>query len=1459
MRIFISVIVIVLFPSVAFASCNPFGVTAVYVNGILTNYSDAKKDLSALQVEYIKKTGDYSLKFTNGYNQSHLAGLGDLVESASQILNNPINSYDLNTILLQIYPEVTTRKILLVGHSQGTFYTNEIYDYLLAHGESKDTVGVYNVATPASLVAGYENVPDQGAYLTSENDKVINAVRTAASKLRANQPLPANITIPLTPQDAADSFGGHSLSGIYLANNSVRVISDVGDALKKLSVTEIPNTADAGCFTPPPRDPAYYTQKLVFAVADPVATGVVAANKNVAALGETALAKIIGFSQSIASTVREAFLSMFGGSSEKVVQTIDVNNIGYASVAASLLSDNTTKAEIPGQFTETPKTVAISKTQAEATTTNTMEPQEAETVADNKQEEVLKLPEENKKIEPPAPVVTSKICSFTTSQTPSHFGVIINEVAWMGGSGDFGLTSTDEWIELKNISGSEVDLRGWQLTDKAEQIKINLAFINESKIKAGQFILLERTDDDSAPNVPADLVYSNTLNNTDEGLRLFDNQCNLIDEVLASPNWPAGDSVSKRTMEREANLNWHTFGGNASGGIWGTPKRENGQALAQLNTSGGDGSTQASNQQQTTSNSQPAKILISEIQISPTGNRFIELYNPNSSPVGLTDWYLQRKTQTGSSFSSLVSKTYFEGKTIGANSYFLISRSALGGADIILDNLTLTGSNVIQLKNSNAEIADKLGWGQTSDCENNCALEPSDGQSIQRRSQNNTFVDTDNNASDFETQSCPSPKAQLKTCQSAQTNQVPSVLLPLSIIEVVYNPEGPDEGKELVKVNNPNVEEVNVGGYSLQYLGSDGDFTKIKKKNFAVDNKIPGQGIFKIGANCHSNTPCENVNMSWSEALSNTSGTVFLVSDQELLTGLSDSDIVDGFHYPETVQLTEPANFDIGYDPSKLEINLSWVSNPSLTYQIQEYNSPGVTIFEGKGSSFSKHIDEVGKSYKFSIKAFNENAEYTELIEKEITVPSFIKDVRFYNSTHYTNQGETRDNLIEVSYNNYPFLPLDLVYAPWGISASGPNYKTIVFYLNTETPKRTYLNSLAPLVEDINNVLRVKYEVCASSESNYVSLVLPDTAENCNTGGEFGNGSMRHSRYLSEGDKNLLLPALSVSGQSTFTESDYVTLAFYGFERDFPQGTAPVDGIYPNFKLLAVDNTKYYFQSNTPMHSAPQLTGEITLNFDKQNSRLNVSWPSATDPDTLDALLTYEIKYNSSADWQLVNSTNVTKIVSASDNFSVSVRAKDDFGNYSAPALIADWSYPASDFTFVQNGDNTWSSSFGLGYGYYGSEGNGINLQSLMPINTSQFNTASLRIKQLPPTNDYANLKLSVYPDNNNQPDFNSVIASSVISNLYNPDSNSDLTFHFTSPVTLSANSKYWLALEVESYADSRGFLRNAWQNAVSSANPYSQGEAARIKAKVTDGVYSYSDFTIEPDNDWYVKLGLEQ
>ncbi len=1039
---------------------------------------------------------------------------------------------------------------------------------------------------------------------------------------------------------------------------------------------------------------------------------------------------------SITNTSREAFTSTLGNgstSNEKLVETINVKSLQKSkggskkkdSVENAKSVENRENGKLLVREVNNPAVIKQESSQQIIRTVEKEKETEEKINGLEQQKEQVKKEVQQEQIKQEQAVPSAqqapsfKECSFNTTKPPSRQQIIINEVAWMGGSSDFGLTSTDEWIELKNISGSEIDISNWQLIDKGEQIKINLTSISGNKtVKPNRLILLERTNDSSVPNIPADLLYSNTLNNSDEGVRLFDSQCNLVDEVLANPDWPAGDNTQKRTMERSLDLSWHDYNGTAQDSVFGTPKKENSApAVVYSGGGGGDGgsvSASTDNQQQTIASGtkSPSKILVSEVQITggtgKTENDFIELYNPNNTQVNLNGYRLVKRTKTGTSDASI--KSWTTDVYIPAGGYYLWANS--GYTDIsntpdVMTTVTISDDNGVAIRygaEDTGTVIDSVAWGGAG----NIFIEgsvfpsnPSANQSLQRKFQGNNFIDTDNNANDFEIQTCSSSKAQSKSCPTV--NQTPGVLLPLSIVEVIYNPEGSDEGKELVTVNNPNSGEVDVGSYSIQYLGSDGDFTKTKKKNFGAENKIPGKGIFKIGMNCGSDTPCENVDMSWSEALNNSLGTVFLVSNQALLTGLSDADAIDGFHYPEATPLTQPSNFAANYDSSKLAINLSWDADPSLVYQIQEYNSPGVTIFEGKGNSFSKRINEVGRNYKFSIRAFDENAEHTELVEKEIAVASFIKDTRFYNTTVYTPSEGKQGNLVEFSYDKYPFLPLDLVYTNLGVPNSTPNWKALVFYINKEAPKRNYLNGDLPLAEDINSVLGVKYDTCGGGASNRRSLILSDTVERCNAGEGFGNLSMHYSRYLSEGDKHLLLPVESFNDQSIFTGNDYLTVAFYGFRTYFPQGYSPPGGVFENFELLAVDNTKYYFQNTVPIHNSPTAPSNLeapSYTVNSPTSTVGLSWDPSVDSDSIDSTIKYEWSLDDFL-WQPLSLTSgipnkFSSYISLElgKTYNISIRAVDDFGNLSGVAkttiilppssinLIAD---PSNDYFAIDD------------------------------------------------------------------------------------------------------------------------------------------------------------------------------
>lgn len=160
-------------------------------------------------------------------------------------------------------------------------------------------------------------------------------------------------------------------------------------------------------------------------------------------------------------------------------------------------------------------------------------------------------------------------CPFEVQGKTFTWKVVINEVAWMGTQE----SASDEWIELANVSKEAVDISGWQLVDAKEQIRV--IFKGGTVIPAGGFFLLERTDDATVPSVKADLIYKGTLSNSEEGLRLFDASCRMMDEALAAPDWLAGDAKTKRTMERGSRGLYGENPWHASTDPGGTPGRMN--------------------------------------------------------------------------------------------------------------------------------------------------------------------------------------------------------------------------------------------------------------------------------------------------------------------------------------------------------------------------------------------------------------------------------------------------------------------------------------------------------------------------------------------------------------------------------------------------------------------------------------------------------------------------------------------------------------------------------------------------------------------------------------------------------------------------------------------------------------------------------------------------------------------
>nr|NQU89031.1 lamin tail domain-containing protein [Bacteroidota bacterium] len=123
---------------------------------------------------------------------------------------------------------------------------------------------------------------------------------------------------------------------------------------------------------------------------------------------------------------------------------------------------------------------------------------------------------------------------FELTLEPEETGsgeVVINEIAWMGTEA----SHTDEWIELYNTTGEDIELEGWTLNAEDGSPEITLA----NTISANGFYLLERTDDNTISDILADWTgaFGNGLHNDGESLELRDNENNLIDKLDCEDEW----------------------------------------------------------------------------------------------------------------------------------------------------------------------------------------------------------------------------------------------------------------------------------------------------------------------------------------------------------------------------------------------------------------------------------------------------------------------------------------------------------------------------------------------------------------------------------------------------------------------------------------------------------------------------------------------------------------------------------------------------------------------------------------------------------------------------------------------------------------------------------------------------------------------------------------------------------
>lgn len=652
----ITFIIVALFPFTVSAqsqskNCLKDGYSVFVINGIFTNEEGVKKDKQKLEEILPNEYKKENVKVDYLYNPSHLAGAGDLIQTASQIVNFSLNNYDLQKILLDLHSQLKTQKILLVGYSQGTLYANEIYNYLINNGVSKDAIAVYNIATPASFVAG------DGEYLTSINDKVVNFVRETALKIGITV-LPANIDIPLTPEQAAQKWGGHSFSDVYLAQASRRIVSEIESSLVKLKAADNFDTARSGCFILPQTGFLFAAQDLIFAATDPFIKGVVNSisftYNSIKNAFHYASDAIIGFFNTLFSTIKENLPNLAATpyymeditnikevKSGKNLNSInDINESGYKQTADSFkISDNDSNSNLTQKKSDTTFKNDTLGNLFQTTSTDNFEKLSQEIYAQSWQfynyfyaKDLKNKPDDTKLAQnyqinwPSSLVIPGQLTApletvensdavntadikgtietvsagavtqiddrseitNTSEIKESSFKdkILINEIYWK----DNNDSNEIQWIELKNVSQEEINLKNWSLSWS----DYKLVFKESDKIAPDKFFLLEYKNDELMPLIAADKIFDKELKNTGEKIILADNEDLIVDTADFSLNWLEGQNkFESRSIQRKDLSLWDLYLSDGKDEnclskitdknnktILGTPKQENDFALA---------------------------------------------------------------------------------------------------------------------------------------------------------------------------------------------------------------------------------------------------------------------------------------------------------------------------------------------------------------------------------------------------------------------------------------------------------------------------------------------------------------------------------------------------------------------------------------------------------------------------------------------------------------------------------------------------------------------------------------------------------------------------------------------------------------------------------------------------------------------------------------------------------------
>ncbi|MBX2799397.1 MAG: lamin tail domain-containing protein [Myxococcales bacterium] len=434
-----------------------------------------------------------------------------------------------------------------------------------------------------------------------------------------------------------------------------------------------------------------------------------------------------------------------------------------------------------------------------------------------------------------APVAHAQ-CTLATDAD----GVVINELL----PNPDGVDGGQEWVEILNTSGGEVDLEGWQIAAGTSVFSTSDP-LPATTLPDGDRVVVGQSALSEVDLVVSGFVLPNAGSNAD-AVQLRDCEGTAVDTVVyGSPNtdgWLDDDLAVATSL---------------------APVPGSGASLARLpdgvdtDDSGADFDVllvptpmEANDGPELDCGGPASGIRINELLPDPegadAGGEWVELFHAGTAPVDLTGWVLQAGTSAFATMAELPSSVLAPGELL------LVGGEQVATADVVADvslgNAT-SSSDGVRIVDCAGVVVDTVIYGAPNDGETpfvddtgavatSLAVAPGEASSLQRLSDG---WDTDQSGSDFVVAAEPTPGLSNPPIE-------PIVCTPdqgsVTVNEILPDPDGEDAGSEFVELFNAADVEASVEGWMLSAATQDFDSIDVV---LPQGSRIPPRGFLVVG------------------------------------------------------------------------------------------------------------------------------------------------------------------------------------------------------------------------------------------------------------------------------------------------------------------------------------------------------------------------------------------------------------------------------------------------------------------------------------------------------------------------------------------------------------------------------------------------------------------------------------